>query len=583
MKIIKMLLSFIKLSFKEYHTYFVVLIFNTLVLSAQTIFAAYTLSLIISLIETNNFSSSLNYAILIVFVEVLLLFLKLLCQKLLSKHQAIMEVKIDQLLARKIMELPFSYLEDPKYLELEKSASFSINNMGAIIGIFNSISTLFSNIITLFGLLIIILSFDYLIPLILFGGTILTCVVILLSMKFQIKFYQNLLPINYKYGYYFDTVISPVKIKELKMYSIYEILYQNFCVYGRTVTKSFVKYYIKTSLFYTLSVILRYIQLAIVYALMGIKTITEKLPISQFTLLAQTALSFTTTVQSIVESSTNFFRNVEYIKPFMEFMAVDTDKKNLATKLLQSIKKIEFKDVTFKYPNTDKIVLNHVSFILYDSEKISIVGLNGAGKTTIVKLLCKLYEPCEGTILVNDIPIDEYENESYIRQIGAVFQDYKLFAYSIKDNIDPTGQIDVKTICNDIGIGTAIEALPKQYNSLIGKYYDESGVELSGGQLQKIAIARALAKKGSLLILDEPTSALDPIAEAEIYENFNHLSKDKMAIYISHRMSSSIFCDKILVLDNGIITDFDTHKNLMLKKDSLYYKLFMTQSKNYKL
>ena len=159
MKIIKMLLSFIKLSFKEYHTYFVVLIFNTLVLSAQTIFAAYTLSLIISLIETNNFSSSLNYAILIVFVEVLLLFLKLLCQKLLSKHQAIMEVKIDQLLARKIMELPFSYLEDPKYLELEKSASFSINNMGAIIGIFNSISTLFSNIITLFGLLIIILSF----------------------------------------------------------------------------------------------------------------------------------------------------------------------------------------------------------------------------------------------------------------------------------------------------------------------------------------------------------------------------------------------------------------------------------------
>ena len=135
--------------------------------------------------------------------------------------------------------------------------------------------------------------------------------------------------------------------------------------------------------------------------------------------------------------------------------------------------------------------------------------------------------------------------------------------------------------------GFIIVAIPliikQEKDSLIGKYYDDSGVELSGGQLQKIAIARGLAKDSSLLILDEPTSALDPLAEAEIYENFNQLSKDKMAIYISHRMSSSIFCDRILVIDGGIVSDFDTHQNLMLKKNSLYYKLFTTQAKNYKL
>jgi len=429
---------------------------------------------------------------------------------------------------------------------------------------------------------VIILSFDYIIPIILFVGAILTILVVMLSMKSQIKFYKDLLPINYKYGYYLDSVITPTKVKELKFYSLYDLLYTNFSNYGTNVSKRFGKYYTKVSLFYSASVILRYIQLAFVYALVGIKTITEKLPISKFSLLAQAALSFTTTVQSIVESLGNFFRNIEYIKPFMEFMAIHTEIKNGSNKL-DKILTIEFKNVTFKYPNTDKIILDNVSFKFHESEKISIVGLNGAGKTTIVKLLCRLYSPNEGTILINDIPIEEYEKDSYIKQISAVFQDYKLFAYSIKDNIDPTSSVDVEKICADVGISEKIEKLPHQYDSLIGKYYDDSGVELSGGQLQKIAIARGLAKDSSLLILDEPTSALDPLAEAEIYENFNQLSKDKMAIYISHRMSSSIFCDRILVIDGGIVSDFDTHQNLMLKKNSLYYKLFTTQAKNYKL
>lgn len=579
---IKILIPFIKLSFKEYKPYFIALIFNALILSAQTIFAAYTLSLILSLIESKNINSSLIYVVIIVGIEMLLFFLVLLSKNILAKHQAIMEEKIDQMLTRKILEIPFNYLEDPKYLELKKNASFSINNMGAIYSLFTSFATLFSNIISLIGLLVIILSFDYIIPIILFVGAILTILVVMLSMKSQIKFYKELLPINYKYGYYLDSVITPTKVKELKFYSLYDILYINFSNYGTNVSKRFGKYYTKVSLFYSASVILRYIQLAFVYALVGIKTITEKLPISKFSLLAQAALSFTTTIQSIVESLGNFFRNIEYIKPFMEFMAINTEIKN-GTNKLDKILTIEFKNVTFKYPNTDKIILDNVSFKFNESEKISIVGLNGAGKTTIVKLLCRLYCPNEGIILVNDIPIEEYEKDSYIKQISAVFQDYKLFAYSIKDNIDPTSQVDVKKICTDVGINEKIEKLPNKYDSFIGKYYDDIGVELSGGQLQKIAIARALAKDSSLLILDEPTSALDPLAEAEIYENFNQLSNDKMAIYISHRMSSSIFCDRILVLDGGIVSDFDTHQNLMLKKNSLYYKIFTTQAKNYKL
>ena len=396
------------------------------------------------------------------------------------------------------------------------------------------------------------------------------------------KLYQDLLPINFKYGYYFDTIIDPGKIKELKFYSVYDILLTNFKSFGRKVMKNLQKASMKLGFFQALTSIIRYAQVGFVYCLIGIKTINEKLPISKFSLIASSALSFANSVEAIIDASGDFIRAVEYIKPFMEFMNLN-DETNLGTKTLDEIKTIEFDHVTFIYPNTEKIILNDVSFKFNDNEKISIVGLNGAGKTTIVKLLCRLYEPVSGTIKINGIDIKEYEKENYIKQISAVFQDYKLFAYSIKENIDPFNQKDVVEISKKVGIYDKISSLPHKYDSLIGKSYDETGVELSGGEKQKIAIARSLSKDASLLILDEPTSALDPLAEAEIYENFNSLSENKLSIYISHRMSSSIFCDRILVLDGGVVSDFDTHANLMKKEESLYYKLFTTQAKNYKI
>jgi ABC-type multidrug transport system fused ATPase/permease subunit len=170
--------------------------------------------------------------------------------------------------------------------------------------------------------------------------------------------------------------------------------------------------------------------------------------------------------------------------------------------------------------------------------------------------------------------------------ISAVFQDYKLFNFSIYENISckdiDANDDKVTDILDMVDMKKKVESLPNGMNSLFGKEYDEEGVEFSIGQSQKIAIARALYKDSALVILDEPTSALDPIAEAEIYENFNNLVGDKTAIYISHRMSSSVFCDRILVINEGHIEDFDTHKNLMKKKNSLYCKLFTSQAENYR-
>jgi ATP-binding cassette subfamily B protein/ATP-binding cassette subfamily C protein len=172
-----------------------------------------------------------------------------------------------------------------------------------------------------------------------------------------------------------------------------------------------------------------------------------------------------------------------------------------------------------------------------------------------------------------------------MKSMAAVFQDYRLFAFTMEENItckEPQEDIKKATeLLEKVGLTEKVETLPKGIKSLFGKSYDEEGIEMSGGESQKVAIARALNKEASLIILDEPTSALDPLAEAEIYENFNHLVGEKTALYISHRMSSSVFCDKILVIDGGVISDYDSHTKLMEKQDSLYYKLFHSQAINY--
>ena len=198
-----------------------------------------------------------------------------------------------------------------------------------------------------------------------------------------------------------------------------------------------------------------------------------------------------------------------------------------------------------------------------------------------------MYHPISGTIYINGHDIFEYDYDSYMKCISTVFQDYKLFAFSIEENITCDAQNSnnekAKKLIKDVGLEEKVNSLPNGISSLFGKAYDEDGIEMSGGQSQKVAIARALYKDASLVILDEPTSALDPLAEAEIYEHFNDLVGDKTAIYISHRMSSSVFCDKVLIIDGGKISDFDTHTNLMKKQDSLYYKLFISQAVNYQI
>lgn len=573
--------KFIKLSFKICKGYYFALIFKTIMSTLTVLLSAYTISLIIGFIEANDVNNAIKYSLIVVLLEVILALLNYIANYFYNRYGDVMKEKVQMTLADKIMKLPFEYLEDPYYIELKKDSEQGINNMGALYSMIDSLQKVISSVITIIGLSIIIITFDPILVIVLICGIILNIILVLLSYKTQMKFYKDLLPMNYKYNYYLSVGTQVESAKDFRLFPIYNLITDKFQLFCKEMDKYFVKIECKDAIYNSLISIIKYIQMAFIYTFVAIRTITRNLTISSFSLTVSSAIEFSSAVTNIIDASSNLIRATMYVKPMIELMEIK-EENNGKIKDIKSIDSIRFENVTFSYPNTNKIVLDNVSFEIKAKEKISIIGLNGAGKTTIVKLICRLYKPNSGTIYINNIPIDEYDFDSYINLVSTVFQDFKLFSYSIKENIKPgISENEAKKICCDINIANKIEELENKYDSVLYKTYDENNVELSGGQYQKIAIARALAKNASFLILDEPTSALDPLAEADIYQNFNELTAGKTAIYISHRMSSSVFCDKVLVLDGGKVVSFASHSELMKDENSLYYQMFMAQAKNY--
>ena len=245
---------------------------------------------------------------------------------------------------------------------------------------------------------------------------------------------------------------------------------------------------------------------------------------------------------------------------------------------------IEFKNVSFKYPGTDTYVLKNFNAKLEIGHHMAVVGQNGSGKTTFIKLLCRLYDVTEGEITLNGINIKKYDLNEYMSLFSVVFQDFQLFSVPLSQNVTTSLEYDKEKLfdCLDkAGIRERVEEMPQGENSVIYKDFDENGIEISGGEAQKIALARALYKDAPFVILDEPTSALDPISEFEIYQRFNNFVGEKTAIYISHRLSSCRFCNEILVFDGGRIVQQGSHDDLLKDTNGKYYRLWSAQSQYY--
>ena len=300
---------------------------------------------------------------------------------------------------------------------------------------------------------------------------------------------------------------------------------------------------------------------------------------------AVTALS--SGLASLISVVGNMRSNAVFLKTTFEFLDIpNTMYQGSLTTEKRSDRnyEVEFRNVSFKYPNRETYALRNVSIKFKVGRRLAVVGQNGSGKTTFIKLLCRLYDPTEGEILLNGINIRKYQYDEYMSIFSVVFQDFKLFSFPLGQNV--AARMDyskemAETCLEEAGFGRRLSEMPAGLETGLYKDFDQNGVEISGGEAQKIAIARALYKDAPFIILDEPTAALDPIAEYEIYSKFNEIIEDKTAIYISHRLSSCRFCDDIAVFDNGEIVQYGSHESLVDDGSGKYHELWHAQAQYY--
>ncbi|MCM1254383.1 MAG: ABC transporter ATP-binding protein/permease [Clostridium sp.] len=511
-------------------------------------------------------------------------------QKYLKVEQAMLYHRMNRVMAKKIMNLEYSYLENPYYLDLKEKAVFAVNNRNAAAQLIRNVSAVFTGLLKLAGLLAIMATLGPTLILALAAAILLMLLLYRGMSEILAEYTKTIIPINRRYQYYLDLAFDKGVQKDCRLYHLSEMITDRVVRYTKEVCDGFLLMGKKGGIALGGMNAINDITAAFCYLYVGMRTLGLGMTISlgSLSMYVSAAMNFTSSVREMGESVVDTMQTLSFLEPYLEFMSLEEEEVcSGMEKLENGIDTIEFQNVTFTYPNAEKPVLKNISFSVKKGEKISVVGLNGAGKSTLVKLLCRMYKADSGDILINGKSIYSYDYEDYMNTVSAVFQDYRLFHFSISENIscedENADSEKVKRLVEEVGMKEKIDSLPDGVRSRFGKEYDENGIEMSGGEEQKIAIARALYKESSLVILDEPASALDPIAEAEIYEKFNSLVKDKTALYISHRMSSSVFCDRILVMEEGTVTDFDTHENLMKKADSLYYKLFHSQAQNYQI
>ncbi len=321
------------------------------------------------------------------------------------------------------------------------------------------------------------------------------------------------------------------------------------------------------------------------YLLVVLKTISGAITVGAFTRYVGALNQFGSACASLIEYNAAIRRNAVYMGEFLAFL--DVEEKHLhgtipVEKRDDGEYELAFENVSFRYPGSAQYVLKNVSCRLDMKRKMAVVGRNGAGKTTFIKLLCGLYEPTEGRITLNGVDIRKYKPDEYRDLFGVVFQDFRLFSFPVWENVAAGYERDDGRLWKALrqaGAKELVKRMPEGPETLLYKDTGE-GVEISGGEAQKLAIARALYKDAALIILDEPTAALDPLAEAEVYARFDEMTEGKTSIYISHRMSSCRFCDDIMVFDDGRIAERGSHESLLAAK-GLYSQLWNAQAKYY--
>ncbi len=314
--------------------------------------------------------------------------------------------------------------------------------------------------------------------------------------------------------------------------------------------------------------------------------IAGEVTLGNFSLYLAAANTFFSYLNNVLDGIGKLMQDSRKVDDFRSFLDFRNKDQEQGIELpVQDKYEFKFDNVTFCYPRAEKPALKNVNLTVYAGERLAVVGLNGAGKSTFIKLLLRLYEPTEGTIYLNGVDVKKYNRRSYYKVFAPIFQKVELFAFPLAQNIsmqeiEKTDKATAEKCLRDAGFGEKLEKLKDGIDTEVLKIIDEAGVDFSGGEKQKIALSRALYKDAPVVVLDEPTAALDALAEAKLYESFDQLIAQKTSIYISHRLSSTQFCSRVAMFVDGEIVEYGTHEELMAKKGA-YAEMFHVQAQYY--
>ncbi len=525
-----------------------------------------------------------------------------------------LEVQISE----KCVTMDFQHTEDKKALEqLEKAKTGMSWYSGGIDGILSTFGRIVQNMVTLLGVVaILVTGMPWLLLIYVVSVAIDTFLTARVN-RVEAAAFQKLAKENQVFGYIFWELQDIRFGKDIRLYGAEPMMEEKSEYHNSKMTEAWKEQEMDTFPYREYSTVLAGVQNACVILLIGVQTLKKVITIGDFTMYYNAGNSLRGSMQGVIGGIQDLYRRLNYAREFQVFMEYP-NAVNHGTKSVPECAEhtVEFKNVSFSYPGSNVAVLKNISVVLHPGEHISIVGLNGAGKTTFIKLLCRLYDPTEGEILLDGVDIREIDYEEYVKLMAVVFQDFQLFPFTARENVTlkesntKAGDIrkneeklveefgakkfvfaeelavvqdeGMERVLEQTGLTEAIGQLKYGADTYIMKGFDEEGTEMSGGQQQKLAIARALYKDAPIVILDEPTAALDPIAEYEIYRQFHALVGGKTAIYISHRLSSCQFCDIIYVFADGTIKETGTHEELVQLPGGRYAKMFEAQAQYYR-
>lgn len=531
----------------------------------------------------------------------------------LEKYESVLEYKIDAAVSKKSFYSDYAQTEDPAVLKMLQAALEGANSNGGIANLILCGAHVFGAVLKIAYSLGLIISvfvsgtgagegslYNFAasplggaaIIALLCGSVAVSVLVSRADARAAVEVMEGNIENNRKFSYIFSVCTNYVFGKDIRIYGMNNLLMPKVRGAQADVNELWNKYSNLNIKFQCATTVASYLLLFAAYAYVGLRAYYNIISIGAVAAGVSAVTSVSSSVSTFLELLTAVKRNASYLKYYSDYLALPSAIGYGKLESVPDFMNIEFKNVSFKYPGQSVYALKNVSFKINSGEKIAFVGKNGAGKTTLIKLLLRFYPLTEGEILINGVNIEQFSRSALYDLFAAVFQDFKLFSYALKENVD-CGELDEngKTSAENIekrvvecltgaGVYGRFKNEQKGINSVLYQNNREDGIEISGGEAQKIAIARALYKNAPAVILDEPTSALDPIAEAEVYEKFNYLIGGKTSIFVSHRMSSCRFCDRIVVFDGGSIAQLGTHDQL-LKEGGAYSEMWNAQAKYY--